>query len=120
MCGLFGWPPLPRTDLKKVQTFLFSLEAGGSNDGDLDECEDVIGGLSKAMDLEWQAKTRMLYLVCDNPPHGRRFSHPDAQKLLECLVLQRTFCVVRTVNSTIVTHPGFCVWNSFGLAEVSP
>lgn len=82
MCGVAGSPPLPRTDLKKVQAFLSSLKAGGSCDGELDECEDVIGGLSKAMDLEWQAKTRILYLVCDNPPHGKRFSDDDAQKLL--------------------------------------
>lgn len=90
-CGIVGWPPLPRTNLQQVKAFLFSLEPGGDFVGKLDRCEDVIGALSQAIELEWQGKTRMLYLLCDDPPHGRRFTCDKSQEILSqsCLVRQK-------------------------------
>ena len=62
---------LPMTeDVNTVESFLSKLEATGGGD----VCEDVIGGLSQALQLDWQARTRILYLVCDAPPHGTRFT----------------------------------------------
>eukprot|EP00435_Cladocopium_sp_Y103_P015542 s359_g3.t2 len=56
-------------DVKEVESFLSKLRAKGG----ADICEDVIGALSKALQLDWQATTRIIYLVCDAPPHGYRF-----------------------------------------------
>ena len=68
---------LPFTgDVKTVESFLSELKATGGGD----QCEDVIGGLGHAMQLEWKARTRIIYLVSDYPPHGVRFTD---QKLRE-------------------------------------
>ena len=56
--------------IDQVEMFLSNLKPYG---GGGDSCEDVIGGLSKALQLDWQARTRIIYLVCDAPPHGNRF-----------------------------------------------
>lgn len=72
---------LPFTgDVKKVESFLSKLEALRGAESDL--CEDVIGGLDHAMQLEWKARTRIMYLVSDFPPHGVRFT---GQNMLESL-----------------------------------
>ena len=59
-------------DAEQVASFLSRLKATGG--GDI--CEDVIGGLGKVCQLDWQARTRIIYLICDAPPHGTRFK-PD-------------------------------------------
>ena len=70
---------LPFTgDVKKVESFLSKLQALRGEGSD--QCEDVIGGLGHAMQLEWKARTRIMYLVSDWPPHGVRFTD---QKLRE-------------------------------------
>ena len=73
-CKPFEILPLTK-DVNHVERFLFELRADG---GGGDVCEDVIGGLSHAMKLDWQARTRIIYLVCDAPPHGNRFKDPNA------------------------------------------
>ena len=61
---------LPLTKhVEEAESFLSKLRANGG----ADICEDVIGALSKALQLDWQATTRIIYLVCDAPPHGIRF-----------------------------------------------
>ena len=61
---------LPLTeDAKKVKSFLSRLEVINGSD----ICEDVVGGLGKVCQLDWQARTRIIYLICDCPPHGTRF-----------------------------------------------
>ena len=68
---------LPFTgDVTKVEFFLSKLEANGG----ADVCEDVIGGLDHAMQLEWKARTRIMYLVSDWPPHGVRFTDQNMLK----------------------------------------
>ena len=57
------------SDVQQVCNFLGDLQAKGGGDW----CEDVIGGLEQAVQLEWEAKTRIVYLMCDAPPHGHRF-----------------------------------------------
>lgn len=70
---------LPFTgDVAKVESFLSKLQALRGAGPDI--CEDVIGGLGHAMQLEWKARTRIMYLVSDAPPHGVRFTN---QKLRE-------------------------------------
>lgn len=50
---------LPLTsNVKDVESFLSKLRATGGGD----ECEDVIGGLYQALHLDWQARTRIIYL----------------------------------------------------------
>jgi len=54
-------------------------------DGGGDEPEDVLGGLNLAAGLSWNSKLRVLFHICDAPPHntmyhdlGRsRDDHPD-------------------------------------------
>ena len=57
--------------------FLSAITATGGGDYP----EDVIGGLSKAVDLEWPASsgTRVIFHLADAPPHGRGKYHdsPD-------------------------------------------
>ncbi len=73
---------LPFTgDVKKVQSFLSKLKALHSA-SQPDQCEDVIGGLCHAMQLEWKARTRIMYLVSDFPPHGVRFTDQNLLKLV--------------------------------------
>lgn len=65
---------LPFTgEVENVESFLSKLKATGGGD----VCEDVIGGLDHAMELEWQARTRIMYLVSDCPPHGVRFNDQE-------------------------------------------
>jgi hypothetical protein len=47
---------------------------GGGGDGP----EDVLGGLKVAETLEWQAATRILYHIADEPAHGREFNDTNA------------------------------------------
>lgn len=70
---------LPLTkDVKDVERFLSKLNTEDRTTSQSDTCEDVIGGLSHAVELDWQARTRIIYLVCDAPPHGKRFKDPNA------------------------------------------
>ena len=72
---------LPFTeDVEKVKAFLSKLEALASDGAD--QCEDVIGGLDHAMQLEWKARSRIIYLVSDFPPHGVRFTDQNMLKSL--------------------------------------
>lgn len=70
---------LPFTgDVEEVKAFLSTLEALASEGAD--ECEDVIGGLDSATQLEWKGRTRIIYLVSDFPPHGVRFTDQNILK----------------------------------------
>ena len=64
----------------------------------LDQCEDVIGGLREAMQLEWQGKTRILYLISDWPPHGKRFTtdamNTKFEQQLACENLRFLTCIL--------------------------
>ncbi|CAJ1405416.1 unnamed protein product [Effrenium voratum] len=59
-------------DVAKVEAFLQKLTTPHPGP-QRDVCEDVMGGLEEALRLEWQAATRILYLLCDAPAHGSRF-----------------------------------------------
>lgn len=74
-----------RKDLHEVSSFLSALKAGADKKpaAPLDQCEDVIGGLNEAMKLQWQAKTRILYLLCDSLPHGQRFTDGSVKESFE-------------------------------------
>ena len=71
---------LPFTgEVENVESFLSKLKATGG--GDL--CEDVIGAVDHAMQLEWKARTRIMYLVSDRPPHGVRFSDQTLREIMK-------------------------------------
>eukprot|EP00435_Cladocopium_sp_Y103_P049461 s508_g14.t3 len=72
-----------QNDFEQVSFFLSGLEAGGTFNEPLDVCEDVIGGLNEAMKLEWPGKTRILYLLCDDPPHGKRFADDCVKEAID-------------------------------------
>ena len=67
-------------DVKKVEGFLSKLRTDVPTTLASDLCEDVIGGLSHAMQLDWEARTRIIYLVCDAPPHGSRFKDSNVSR----------------------------------------
>ena len=70
---------LPLTkDVGKIKSFLSQLQVQNFR-GTADVCEDVIGALSRAVDLDWQARTRIVYLICDAPPHGNRFKEVSTE-----------------------------------------
>jgi len=47
-------------------------------EGGDDICEDVAGGFSKMLELDWDdADIRNAFLVCDAPPHGLEWHSPD-------------------------------------------
>eukprot|EP00929_Paragymnodinium_shiwhaense_P105675 TRINITY_DN70730_c0_g1_i1.p1 TRINITY_DN70730_c0_g1~~TRINITY_DN70730_c0_g1_i1.p1 ORF type:complete len:934 (+),score=154.36 TRINITY_DN70730_c0_g1_i1:71-2872(+) len=57
------------TDASTCTAFLQGLEADGG--GDI--CEDVLGGIEAALNLEWQASARVIFLLSQTPQHGLRF-----------------------------------------------
>ena len=62
------------TDFTSVSGFENAL-AGMRAKGGADECEDVIGGLEKALHLRWQQRTKVLLLCGDAPCHGSQYHH---------------------------------------------
>jgi hypothetical protein len=44
-----------------------------ANGGSGDLCEDVIGAFDQALKLKFESKTTLVYLVCDNPSHGKQY-----------------------------------------------
>ena len=56
-----------------VPDYLASI-AGVVAEGGQDTCEDVAGGLSKMLQLDWDgADVRNAFLICDAPPHGKEW-----------------------------------------------
>lgn len=65
-------------DVSNFEKFVGALKARGG--GDLPE--DVLGGLNKATELSWRSNLRVLYHICDAPPHHKIYhdysdDHPD-------------------------------------------
>ena len=60
----------------KKPKFIESIEKISCTGGG-DTCEDVAGGLQKALEeIEWKSKYKMVCLVADAPAHGDRFHEP--------------------------------------------
>lgn len=57
------------TDFNQFSTQLRGVKCGGGGD----DCEDVIGGLVKAEELEWSSLQRLLFLCGDFPCHGSQY-----------------------------------------------
>ena len=55
-------------ELEKVKNFISSAKVGGGGD-----CEDMGGGLSKALDYKWKSRTRFAMLIADTPCHGIQY-----------------------------------------------
>jgi len=61
---------LPFTeDISTFEDFVGELKAEGGDDA----AEDVLGGLQASLGLDWRAKIKILYHICDAPPHGTMF-----------------------------------------------
>ena len=61
---------LPFTeDVSSPKQFLERLWPNGGND-----CpEDVAGGLQKALEQQWESKTRYAVIIADAPAHGTKY-----------------------------------------------
>lgn len=58
---------------KKLEYYINMVQADGGGDTP----ENVLGGIDKVFTLDWQSKTRIMYHICDAPPHGTRFHTSD-------------------------------------------
>jgi hypothetical protein len=62
-------------DADRVRAFLASLTASGGGDAP----EDVLGGLSQALNASWSQQTRCIIHIADAPPHGHVLqNHPES------------------------------------------
>eukprot|EP01084_Bolivina_argentea_P099772 179302_1 len=61
---------LPFTsDMNTFESFLKSVEAVAGGDA----AEDVLGGIQETIHLSWNAPIRVVYHICDAPPHGTMY-----------------------------------------------
>jgi len=61
---------LPFTpNIALFEQFVANLKAEGGDDA----AEDVLGGLQMALNLEWSGNIKILYHICDSPPHGTMY-----------------------------------------------
>lgn len=56
-------------NIDSVRKFIERLNATGGGD----ECEDVAGGLSNALQQSWRAKTKYAVFIADSPAHGKNY-----------------------------------------------
>jgi len=54
---------------EKLRTFLTTVAATGGGD----EPEDIAGGLSAALAFNWEAATKLIFLISDAPCHGKTY-----------------------------------------------
>jgi hypothetical protein len=88
-----------------------SVQAGGGGD----TCEDVVGALGKACELDWQLHNRLIFLCGDSPAHGTKYhdlgassgadDHPmglgkPSEPILHDLMQKRVNIVFWKVNGT--------------------
>ena len=58
---------LPFTQsIDEFKQFVGNLKAQGGDDA----AEDVLGGLQSSINLNWKSNIKILYHICDAPPHG--------------------------------------------------
>ncbi|KAI6204775.1 hypothetical protein M3Y94_00715800 [Aphelenchoides besseyi] len=69
------------TSVDEFYNFCNEISLPGDNTCN-DFPEDVLGGLNKALSLDWSEtdNTKVIFHICDQPPHGRQF-HNDNYKL---------------------------------------
>jgi len=56
-------------DIEGVKKFITDVKAHGG----ADTCEDMAGGLRKALDLSWMAASKVIFLIADAPCHGKEY-----------------------------------------------
>ena len=61
------YPELTK-DSEKVKQFISKAKAKGGND-----CEDMGGGLTSALNYKWKSNTRFVMLIADAPCHGFQY-----------------------------------------------
>ena len=62
------------SDIDGVKKFIEGLKAHGG----YDQCEDVAGGLSYALQQNWEAKAKYAVFIADAPAHGKKYyRHAD-------------------------------------------
>eukprot|EP01084_Bolivina_argentea_P051558 94858_1 len=57
------------TNINLFEDFVSNLREEGGDDA----AEDVLGGLQEAINLKWIAPIKILYHICDAPPHGTMY-----------------------------------------------
>jgi len=70
---------------KKIRDFISKLTATGGGDAP----EDIAGALELCIQQDWQARTKVAFLIGDDPCHGTKFHtcaddyptmHPDRKR----------------------------------------
>ena len=81
------------SDIEDMRKFISGLMATGGGD----QCEDVAGGLSYALQQNWKAKAKYAVFIADSPAHGKSYhvncgdDHPNGDpkgRRLEDLIAQ--------------------------------
>ena len=57
------------SDISSFKQFVGNLNASGGGDA----AEDVLGGLLQATELNWVSNLRVLFHICDAPPHNKMY-----------------------------------------------
>eukprot|EP01084_Bolivina_argentea_P151729 264805_1 len=57
-------------NIKTFKDWVHHLRAGPAN---CDTAEDVLGGLQCASTLDWSSDCRVLFRICDAPPHNKMY-----------------------------------------------
>lgn len=57
------------SNINELITFLTKIKSEGGGDF----CEDVIGGLNSCKKLDWKSSTKVLFHICDDPPHNTKY-----------------------------------------------
>eukprot|EP01083_Nonionella_stella_P154610 498452_1 len=58
------------TNVRRFKSWIGKLTAGSPNG---DAAEDVLGGLQCASTLNWSSDCRVLFHICDAPPHNKMY-----------------------------------------------
>eukprot|EP01083_Nonionella_stella_P171864 588048_1 len=66
-------------NIKKFKNWVGSLAAGGGGD----RAEDVLGGLQCASTLDWSSDCRVLFHICDAPPHNTMYHDLESEEFPE-------------------------------------
>eukprot|EP01083_Nonionella_stella_P263565 895196_1 len=68
------------TNVRRFKSWIGKLTAGSPNG---DAAEDVLGGLQCASTLDWSSDCRVLFHICDAPPHNTMYHDLESEESLE-------------------------------------
>ena len=112
------------SNISSFEKYVEAINVGGG----VDECEDVIGALKAAEELEWKSANKLLFLCGDAPCHGTRYyqhafdMHPQGLGIQSLRILhnmidkriqvvfwkvnESTNKMIQVFNEEASSHPG--------------